>query len=210
MNFNWRSEGKERVKGLIGTLFLISLITSATSLLDLFLELIQDPRIAFVVAIIVLIVQTLVQPAFVLSNAYVYLRVARGEYIDVGHAFFGFSNFRKALVLNLLMGIYIFLWSLLFIIPGIIKSYAYSFSFFILADNPDLSVFEIIDLSKDFTNGYKGKLFLLDLSYIWLYIISIFALGIPIIWLAPRHEAARAVAYDDLCFGIPEDEMVKA
>ena len=43
MSFNWRSEGKERVKRLIGTLFLISLITSATSLLDFFLKLIQDP-----------------------------------------------------------------------------------------------------------------------------------------------------------------------
>lgn len=50
MSFNWRSEGKERVKGLIGTLFLISLITSATSLLDLFLELIQDPIAARAVA----------------------------------------------------------------------------------------------------------------------------------------------------------------
>ena len=75
----------------------------------------------------------------------------------------------KVILLSIVEGIFIFLWSLLFVVPGIIAAYRYSFAMMNLCDNPGLGVMEALDLSKRQTQGYKGQLFLLSLSFFgWL------------------------------------------
>ena len=93
------------------------------------------------------------------------LGILRGERMPYESLFDAFPFAGKVILLSLVQGLFIFLWSLLFFIPGIIAAYRYSFAVMNLCDNPDLGVMEALNLSKQQTNGYKGRLFLLSLSF---------------------------------------------
>jgi uncharacterized membrane protein len=84
-----------------------------------------------------------------------------------------FNLFGKALLLRILRGIYIFLWTLLLIIPGIIATYSYSMAFYILEENPDMGVNEAINASKEMMRGNKWRLFCLQISFIGWAILSV-------------------------------------
>jgi uncharacterized membrane protein len=94
------------------------------------------------------------------------LRVSRGEPIRFGSLLDGFALAGRVIALNLLMGIFIFLWSLLFVIPGIIAAYRYRMAVFILLHDPDCGALEAIGRSKEMMAGHKMDLFVLDISYI--------------------------------------------
>ena len=107
-------------------------------------------------------------------------------------------KYSRALPVMGLTFVYIFLWTLLLIIPGIIKSYSYALTVYISEDNPDLTPEECINKSIEMMNGNKWKLFLLDLSFIgWLF-LSILTLGIALLWFRPYLETARIYFYEDL------------
>ena len=108
------------------------------------------------------------------------------------------ADYLKSIKVIGLMSIYIFLWCLLLFIPGIIKSYSYCFAPYISMDNEELTAEECINESMKLTNGYKMKLFLLDLSFIGWYLLCIVTLGIAILWVVPYHEAARIALYEDI------------
>lgn len=108
------------------------------------------------------------------------------------------ADYLKSIKVIGLMSIYIFLWCLLLFIPGIIKAYSYCFAPYISMDNDELTAEECINESMKLTNGYKMKLFLLDLSFIGWYLLSIVTLGIAILWVVPYHEAARIALYEDI------------
>lgn len=95
-------------------------------------------------------------------------------------------------------GMMVFLWSLLFIIPGIIASYRYSMTPYILAENMDLSVMEAITESKKMMKGNKFRLFCLELSFIGWDILATLTLGIGDLWVHPYREAARAAFYREI------------
>ena len=96
------------------------------------------------------------------------------------------------------MSLFIFLWSLLLIIPGIIAAYAYSQVFYILADNPSLSGMEALDQSKQMMKGRKWKYFCLCMRFVGWSILCIFTLGIGYIWLAPYMAVSLANFYRDV------------
>lgn len=150
--------------------------------------------IPFVGAIINLIV---ISP-LTLGLAFCYLNLVRGKTFKIEDVFSGFSNLGPAIVLRLVSGIFIALWSLLFIIPGIIAKLRYSMAIFILNDNPDLGALEAIRISKKWMIGYKGQLFLLYLSFIGWYLLCILTLGIGFLWLLPYVKATEANFYEDL------------
>lgn len=116
----------------------------------------------------------------------VYLNVTYGEDPQVSTLFEPFKKcYGKIIALMLLVEIFIMLWTLLFIIPGIIMGFAYSQSFFILAENPDMSPMECIKESKRIMKGRKMDLFVLYLSFIpWMLLVGI-TLGIAGIWVIP-------------------------
>ena len=106
-------------------------------------------------------------------------------------------------VIYLLTAIFTFLWSLLFIIPGIIKSYAYSQAYFIYYDEyretgVAPSYLDAITKSRQLMDGHKGRLFLLDLSFIGWHIVCLFTLGIGYLWLTPYISTTKAAFYDSL------------
>ncbi|MCL1959310.1 MAG: DUF975 family protein [Spirochaetes bacterium] len=127
-----------------------------------------------------------------------FLKKARGGTGQLENLFDGFSSFVKSFLLYLLQVIFIGLWSLLFIIPGIVKSFSYSMAFFILHDNPDIGASEAIDRSKKMMNGYKGKLFGLCLSFLGWGILCCFTLGIGFLWLFPYMSLSVTNFYEDL------------
>jgi len=97
-----------------------------------------------------------------------------------------------------LMGLFIALWSLLLVIPGIVKAFSYAMTPFILEENPELSANEAIDRSRAMMKGHKFDLFWLMLSFIGWYILCFFTLGIGFLWLAPYQETAIAAFYEDV------------
>lgn len=96
----------------------------------------------------------------------------RSRKIDYGLTFEGFSMFGKSFVLYLLFSVKVFLWSLLFVIPGIIAVFRYSMCFYLRVDHPEWSATECINESKRLMNGNKGKLFCLQFSFIGWYLLA--------------------------------------
>ncbi len=112
--------------------------------------------------------------------------------IDIADLFSGFkNNFGRNFLLALLINIFTFLWTLLFIIPGIVKAYSYSMSYFIANDHPEYDWKTCINESKRLTDGHKMDLFILDLSFLGWYILGALCFGVGVLWVAPYHEASR-------------------
>lgn len=128
------------------------------------------------------------------------LRHMHGEPDDdlVTRPFQAFKDYGRYLGTSLLMTVYVFLWSLLFIIPGIIMGYAYAMTPYIMHDCPDLDASDCIHESRVMMKGYKWKLFCLDLSFIGWALLCILTLGIGFLWLQPYIEASHAKFYDEL------------
>lgn len=103
---------------------------------------------------------------------------------------------------SFMTGIFVFLWSLLLIVPGIIKGYAYSMAPYIVKDLTDkgkeVEPTEAINLSREVMNGHKWQLFCLDLSFIGWFLLSIITLGIGFLWLRPYFGVTRANYYRHL------------
>lgn len=97
-----------------------------------------------------------------------------------------------------LMQIKIMLWTLLFIIPGIIKSFSYAMTPYILVEHPEMPVSEAIQTSKRMMNGHKFDLFYLYLTFIGWFLLSIITCGIGFFWLTPYMATAKAAFYLDL------------
>lgn len=121
-----------------------------------------------------------------------------GKPIDIGKLFDGFKDFGRVWGTLILVAVYTILWTCLLIIPGIVKSYSYALTPFILKDEPELRYNAAIEKSMRMMNGYKMKLFLLNLSFIGWMILSILTLGIGLLFLQPYMNTARAAFYEDL------------
>lgn len=121
-----------------------------------------------------------------------------GEKPGIKDLFSQFGRFADGFVLSLLTGIYTFLWTLLFIIPGIVAIFKYAMAPFILLENPDMKPKDAITASKEMMDGHKGELFILDLSFIGWSLLSVLTLGIGNLWLNPYINAAYAAFYRDL------------
>ena len=89
-------------------------------------------------------------------------------------------------------------WSLLFVIPGIVKSFAYSMSYYILADNPELTAKEALNKSKEMMNGHKWDLFVLNLSFFWWYLLVGITFGIAAIYVVPYMNATIVNFYNSI------------
>ena len=130
----------------------------------------------------------------------VFLKLARsGDAIKIEDTFGGFtSDLGGNIILGLLISVFTFLWSLLFVIPGIVKAYSYSMAFYIKHDNPTYTWKQCIDESRKMMDGNKMRLFLLDLSFIGWIIVGMLCLGIGTLWVSPYMSAAHANFYEEI------------
>ncbi|MCR5421446.1 MAG: DUF975 family protein [Lachnospiraceae bacterium] len=177
MNFTreeLKSQAKEQMQGKLGPIILCFLIYGAVAGVSN-----SIPYVGILGAI-------LVTPPLFLGLTNVWLNVTYGEEPNIGTLFESFStNFGKSIGLLWLMSLYIFLWSLLLIVPGIVMSYAYSQSFRILAENPDMSVTECLKASKEMMMGKKMDLFVLHLSFIPWILLVLVTCGIASLYVSP-------------------------
>ncbi len=110
-----------------------------------------------------------------------------------------FHRFGAGFLMQLLRGIYTFLWSLLFVFPGIYAAYGYAMTPYILLENPEMTANEAITKSKELMDGNRWRLFCLELSYIgWNLLCALFTLGIGYFWLIPYMETSFAAFYREI------------
>lgn len=125
--------------------------------------------------------------SIVLSAGYILyiMGVRKGRTMPYTTLFDAFSFVGKVIWLQILTFIYVFLWSLLLFIPGIIAGYRYRFALYNLCENPEISASEALRMSKAQTRGYKWQLFVLDLSFLGWSLLCALTLGILTIWILP-------------------------
>ena len=124
------------------------------------------------------------------------ISIFRRRETSVAEVFYGFERFGKSLRLYIVMSFFILLWTLLFIIPGIIASFRYSLCFFILADNPNMGIMEALKESKRMMKGNKWKMFCLNISFIGWGILCILTAGIGFLWLTPYIQVSVTAFYE--------------
>lgn len=170
---------KAQIKGNIGILFICQLVISLIT----------------GIAAPVFMAGFLIAPSFALSTVMIYIALTQNVRPSAGDIWKGFNLFGKALWLTIITGFFTFLWSLLFIIPGIVKGFAYSMAPYILADHPDMTAREALRTSKIMTDGHKGELFVLSLSFVGWFLLIPPTLGLIMIWLVPYAQTTYANYY---------------
>lgn len=137
------------------------------------------------------------------ATARITISTARGkEAVDFNDLLCGFKeDFGNTIILGLIRDLFVFLWALLFIIPGIVKAYSYSMAYFIQQDSDNKEWEYCLDESKKLMDGNKMKLFLLDLSFIGWYILGALAFGVGTLWVSAYHAQSRAEFFKDITGG---------
>lgn len=130
-----------------------------------------------------------------IAKSFYFLRFAANSNSGFSTFVEGLNLWLKGILASLWSTLWVVLWSCLFLIPGIVKIYAYSQIYFILADHPTMSVRKALELSKVMTKGYKGDLFFLDLSFLGWIILCFLVGGLGFIILEPYYVGSRVAAY---------------
>lgn len=199
-----RKSGREALKGKWGTVVVASLIVTLlpAAAEGLFMW-------SSFLSILGSLAVVLITGPLAYSFSRMILNTHRGKKIEVGDVFYGFNDFSRTMMAGVDIYVRTFLWSLLFIIPGIVASYSYSMTYYIMEDNKNLTGSEAIEKSKAMMKGHRMELFLLDLSFIGWMLLCVLTLGIGFLWLSPYMESAKASFYQKLTnsyYGASNDE----
>ena len=145
-----------------------------------------------------------------INNVFIYAYLGKGY--EISHLTKGYDKgIANRIALSALKNIFIVLWSLLFIIPGIVKSYSYMLANFISRENPEKSATECLDESRKLMDGHKMDMFLFDLSFFGWWILTILTCGILSFYVVPYYYQARIVYIDTNLYKlneINEDDIV--
>ena len=171
---------KQQIKGNIGIYFVCMLVVAVLS------------------SIIPGLAGLLLAPPLTLGMAAIALGMTNGDKADISTLFNGFQKFGPAVLLNILIAVFTMLWSMLFIIPGIIKAISYSMSYFILSENDDMTALEALNESKRITQGRKGDLFVLYLSFIPWFLLCMITFGLAYIYVGPYMQTTLANYYNKI------------
>ena len=186
---------KERAKLILG-----GRIFADTWLLALLALAIADVICSVAGSVLPGVGALLVTGPMALGGSYVILKLVRTrQKIDFKDLFLGFTqDIGQNILLGFLSSLFVALWSLLFVIPGIVKAYSYSMIYYIKADHPEYDWRTCLQASQQMTYGRKWDLFVLDLSFIGWYIVGGLCLGVGALWVRPYHETTRALFYEQL------------
>lgn len=183
-----KQKAKDTLKGNWGKSILVYFVFSSIMLtLSLFAML---PLFGIIISFFI--------PTLVLGLFSYYLKLSRNENALIEDLFSKSAFFVKAFLLAFLMNLFILLWTILLIIPGIIAFYSYSQAYYILIDNPEMSSLDAIKASKELMKGHKFELFVLQLSFIGWSILCVFTLGIGYLWLIPYINTTLANFYNEI------------
>lgn len=208
-NSEIRTEARSLMSGNWGSAVLLTfaylIIVGGISFTAAFIGTIADQQIndthGMITRVLDLLINLFILYPFAFSLVLLFIGFVRGEdKLSVGGLFKAFKSphYFNSIGVYFLMGLFTALWTMLFIIPGIIKSLSYALAPYILADNPELSANEAIDESIAMMDGYKMDLFLIQLGYGALTALSVLALGIPLFWLVPYYQVVYAKFYEEV------------
>ena len=124
--------------------------------------------------------------------------VDRQKEPQIGALFGYFSYWKTTAAAKFLQALYVFLWSLLLLVPGIMAGYSYAMTGYILCEHPEMTAGEAIEQSKHMMFGNRWRLFCLQLSFIGWDLLCAVTLGIGHLWLTPYKQAAMAAFYRDV------------
>lgn len=127
--------------------------------------------------------------------ALIFLKLSHRENAEMGDLFSPFQNFVNTFFAGFLVTIFTLLWTLLLIVPGIIKGIAYSQTFFIMSEHPEYTGKQAIDASQEMMRGHKGEYFVLCLSFIGWYLLCCITFGLAGFYVFPYYQATLAEYY---------------
>ena len=153
-----------------------------------------SPLMVTFLSILISLVSMVLSAGYLLYN----MGVRKGRTMPYATMFDGFTFVGKIIILQILVGVYVFLWSLLLFIPGIVAGYRYRFALYNLCENPQLSPSEALNMSKAQTRGHKWELFVLDLSFLGWNLLCGLTLGILSIWIMPYIQQTD-IGYFEAC-----------
>ncbi|MBN2158594.1 MAG: DUF975 family protein [Spirochaetes bacterium] len=174
-----KQSAKDKLRGKWGTGVLITFIYILISSVFSGLGQIKDAGPIFSLA------SLFVTAPLTLGLAITYIALVKADSLVFENLFSGFKTYEKSLGMYFWMLLWVVLWLLLFIVPGIIKAIAYSQAFFIIADNPDVRVRDAMKISIKMTDGHKGEIFVMALSFIGWMLLAGLTLFIGLLWLIP-------------------------
>lgn len=129
---------------------------------------------------------------------YYVLKIVRGEEPEKEDLFRFVGKILPIVAIAILMAVFVLLWSILLIVPGIIAALGYSMVFYLYADNPELTPMDYLEQSKEMMNGYKWDYFVFQLSFLGWILLCVITLGIALIWVVPYVTIAQTIYYDKL------------
>ena len=224
---DFRSMAREALRGKWKTAIIVTILasvlgvlTSAATLIEVQFEsetgmvlkvleeysftILKSGGLVSILAVIVLIwriVTLVIGGAMTLGYNQFYQNLVRKENAEVNTLFVHKDELWHGFCLNFWQILYIFLWTLCFIIPGIMAGYSYSMASFIANDHPEMTAREAIGASKEMMRGHRWRLFCLEISFIGWELLAALTLGIGSYAVAPYFETARAFFYQDLLDG---------
>jgi Predicted integral membrane protein len=210
-----KTKAKQAISGKIGAIFLVTFVVSLgfSIVFTIFNSLVSlifgnvDPAAISATTTTGLIVSMVICWAVIiltvgglaLSFAAIFLNIGNKKPV-VEDVKFGFKdgNLKRGIFGLIRYEIFVFFWSLLFVVPGIVKSYAYSQMFYLMADNKKLTASEAQKKSIEMMDGHKAEYFMLQLSFIPWVLLIVVTLGFGAIYVAPYIEATLAEFYKGL------------
>ena len=222
---DFRTMAREALRGKWGTAILLTIVasvlgvaTTASTVVEfkfesgngVVLELFQEysftvlraGMLATILAALVLIwaiFQLVIGGAMTLGYYQFHQNLVRKEEAEFNTMFVHKDKLWHGFCINFWQGLYIVLWTLCLIIPGIMAAYSCTMAHYIANDHPEMTAREAIAASKEMMQGHRWRLFCLEISFIGWAILSVFTLGLGTYALAPYIETARAFFYQDLC-----------
>ncbi len=181
-----KAMAKQQIKGNIGILFVVTLISAAVSLVGSYIPVVGSIAVA------------LITPALGVGLCSIYLKLTKGIKPEISELFAHLKKFWYAFKVSFLAGLFVSLWSLLFLIPGIVKAMAYSMAMYIVADQPEMSAREALKKSENMMQGHKMEFFVLQLSFLGWYLLGAITFGIAYIWAVPYMSATVANFYNKI------------
>lgn len=162
---------------------------------DTVLPVLMGLGIAFIV---ILLIHLIIGGAVTMGYAQYFLNVTDDNDPAIGNLFSHIRRLWEGFLMQFFRGMMVMLWSILFVIPGLIAMYRYAMTPYIMAENENLSVMEAITESKRVMVGNKWRLFCLDMSFLGWEVLGILTLGIGFFWITPYTDASRAAFYREI------------
>ncbi|MCB5285224.1 MAG: DUF975 family protein [Candidatus Cloacimonetes bacterium] len=144
------------------------------------------------------IVALIVGGPLMLGISRIFLKLWHRQDFQIEEMFQGFNDFSRSLVAYLLMCLYVFLWSLLLVVPGIIAAISYSMTFFIMAEDPKIEAQEALRKSKEMMEGHKSEYFSLLFSFIGWFLLACLTWGLGFLLLSSYTTMASTIFYQRL------------